>query len=126
VQQNEQPLRITQNGKPEGVLLTHREYDKFAFHKKGAGLAWEEIDSQLQAVLIARLRMSGINFFVPGALLTTLPISCYLVNDSFVKYSILIIAVLASFGIFLLNYNLYKETKANTPGRDPSWRWSRF
>jgi hypothetical protein len=85
------------------------------FHKEASGQAWDNIDKPLQYVILTVLRISGLGFLVVGLLLIIFPFVNYFRPDTFVKYSIPVIALIYCIGLFLFNYYLYKKTGANTP-----------
>ena len=85
------------------------------FHEEAAGKSWNSIDKQLQYVIITLLRLSGLGFFIVFLLLAIFPIVNYVKPDLFIKYSIPIISLIYCFGLFLFNYLLFKQTRANTP-----------
>jgi hypothetical protein len=85
------------------------------FHEKAAHKAWDNIDKPLQYVILTILRVSGLGFLVVGLLLIIFPSVNYFRPDTFVKYSIPVIALIYCIGLFLFNYYLYKKTEADTP-----------
>jgi len=91
------------------------------FHEKAAEKSWEEIDKRLQYVILAVMRISGLGFLVIALLLIVFPIVNQFIHNEFLKYSIPIIAFLFCSGLFLVNYNLYKQTNSTTP-----WKGSLF
>jgi hypothetical protein len=104
-----------------GVICLVMAYKSFSskkylpFHEEAAGKAWDTIDKPLQYVILTILRISGLGFLVVGLLLIIFPCINYYRPDTFVKYSIPVIALIYCIGLFLFNYNLYKKTGANTP-----------
>ena len=91
------------------------------FHEKAAEKSWEEIDKRLQYVILAVMRISGLGFLVIALLLIVFPIVNQFIHNEFLKYSIPIIAFVFCSGLFLVNYNLYKQTNSTTP-----WKGSLF
>lgn len=85
------------------------------FHEEAAGKPWDNIDKPLQYTILAILRISGLGFFAVGLLLIVFPCVNYFRPDTFIRYSIPVIALIYCAGLFLFNYNLYKKTGANTP-----------
>ena len=85
------------------------------FHEKIAGIPWNRIDRSLQCVLIALMRVSGLGFLVIAALLIISPIVNYFVPHAFLRYAVPLMAASYCMGLFLVNYSLYKRTKAATP-----------
>ena len=86
-----------------------------SFHEKAAGRSWEEIDKPLQVVILAVMKISGLGFLMIAILLLIFPVVNQFINSEFLRYSIPIIAFLFCTGLFLVNYNLYKQTNTNTP-----------
>jgi len=86
-----------------------------SFHEKAAGRSWEEIDKPLQVVILAVMRISGLGFLMVALLLLIFPVVNQFIHSEFLRYSIPIIAFLFCTGLFLVNYNLYKQTNTNTP-----------
>jgi hypothetical protein len=92
--------------------------DKFLpFHEKAANKRWDEIDNSLRLVILTFLRLTGLGFLIISILLLAFPIINYFIPNEFYKYSIPIIALIYCVGLFVINYSLYKKTKANTPWR---------
>jgi hypothetical protein len=85
------------------------------FHEEAAGESWDNLSKPLQYVILTILRISGLGFLVVGLLLIVFPCVYYFRPDTFVKYSIPVIALIYCIGLFLFNYYLYKKTRANTP-----------
>ena len=85
------------------------------FHEEAAGKAWDNVDESLQYVILTILKISGLGFLVVGLLLIIFPCVNYFRSDTFIKYSIPIIALIYCIGLFLFNYYLHKKTGANTP-----------
>jgi len=86
-----------------------------SFHEKAAGRSWEEIDKPLQVVILAVMKISGLGFLMIAILLLIFPVVNQFIHSEFLRYSIPIIAFLFCTGLFLVNYNLYKQTNTNTP-----------
>ena len=86
-----------------------------SFHEKAAGRSWEEIDKPLQVVILAVMRISGLGFLMVALLLLIFPVVNQFIHSEFLRYSIPIIAFIFCTGLFLVNYNLYKQTNTNTP-----------
>jgi hypothetical protein len=90
--------------------------DKFSpFHEKAANKKWDEIDNSLRLVILTLLRLAGLGFLIISILLLVFPIVNYFIPNEFYKYSIPVIALIYCTGLFVINYLLYKKTKANTP-----------
>jgi hypothetical protein len=85
------------------------------FHEEAAEKSWDNIEKPLQNVILTILRISGLGFLVVGLLLVIFPWVYYFRPDTFIKYSIPIIALIYCLGLFIFNYYLYKKTRANTP-----------
>lgn len=85
------------------------------FHEKAAGKQWNEIDNSLKLLILSFLRLIGLGFLIVSILLIVCPIANYFTPNKFYKYSIPVIALIFCIGLFVTNYLLYKNTKANTP-----------
>lgn len=88
------------------------------FHEKAAGKQWDEIGDQLQFVILSLMRVSGLSFLLVAILLMVFPIYNYYVPNIFLKYSAPLIAIIYCAGLFIINYVLYKNTKAETPWKN--------
>jgi hypothetical protein len=90
--------------------------DRFIpFHEKAAGKPLEQVDNGLQAVIIALMRVSGLGFLAVAVLLILFPIANYYAQNTFIKYAVPAIALVYCSGLFLINYQLYSKTGADTP-----------
>lgn len=85
------------------------------FHEKAANKPWDEIDNPLKQVILTLLRLAGLGFLIIAILLLVFPIVNYFIPNNFYKYSIPVIALIYSTGLFIINYLLYRNTKADTP-----------
>jgi hypothetical protein len=85
------------------------------FHEKAAATTMDKLEKPLQSVILALMRVSGLGFLVTALLLLIFPMVNYFAPDEFVKYSIPLISLIFSTGLFLINYNLHKQTKSATP-----------
>jgi hypothetical protein len=85
------------------------------FQQKAAVVPWENIDSRLQFVIIALMRISGLGFLIVAILLLLFPIINYFKQDEFIRYSIPLISLLFCLGLLWINYYLHKQTKSATP-----------
>ena len=81
------------------------------FHEKAAGRAWDDI----KLVILSLLRLAGMGFLIVSILLLVFPIINYFNPNNFYKYSIPLIASIYCTGLFIFNYSLYRNTKAETP-----------
>ncbi len=88
------------------------------FHEKAAGMSWDRIDSSLQAVLLALMRVSGLGFLVVAMLLLFYPVLTGQAPNALLKYTIPLICVLFCTGLFWANYLLHQKTKSPTPWKD--------
>ena len=70
---------------------------------------------ELQSIIIALMKTSGLGFLIIALLLMVLPFITYFKYDSLVQYIIPGISFLYCFGLFLINYQLAFKTKAKTP-----------
>jgi hypothetical protein len=85
------------------------------FHEKAAGKTWNDIEKGIQSVILALMKVSGLGFLVVALMLMIFPIVNYFDNNSFVRYAIPAISLLYCFGLFIINYRLYVQTKVKTP-----------
>jgi len=86
-----------------------------SFHENAVGILWQNFDPKLQFLYIALLRITGLGFLITAMLLLIVPVANYFIHDKFIKYTIPVIALIFSMGICIVNYNLHKQTQANTP-----------
>jgi hypothetical protein len=86
-----------------------------AFHEQAAGKSWGDIEKGIQSVIIALMKISGLGFLVVALLLMIFPLVSYFENNPFLQFSIPTISLLYCLGLFLFNYQLYVQTKAETP-----------
>jgi hypothetical protein len=97
-------------------------FNKFIpFHEKAAGKPLGHFDNGLQSVIIALMRVSGLGFLVVSLLLIILPITNYYAQNTFIKYVVPAIALMYCSGLFLINFQLYSKTGADTP-----WKFSLY
>jgi hypothetical protein len=90
--------------------------DKFLpFHEKVLKKTWEEIENPLQIVILTFMRLTGLGFLIVSILLLVLPVINYYNRNRFYEYFIPILALIFCFGLFLINYSLYRKTKTDTP-----------
>ena len=85
------------------------------FHETAAGKKWNEIENPLKLVILTLLRISGLGFLIIAILLLVFPVVNYFNPDSFIKYSIPVVALIYCCGLLIVNYALYSKTKAKTP-----------
>ena len=85
------------------------------FHEKAANIPWDEIDNPLKLITLTLLRLAGLGFLIISLLLLVFPIVNYFIPNKYYKYSIPIVALIYCIGLFIVNYLLYKKTKANAP-----------
>ena len=88
-----------------------------SFHEKAAAKSWEDLDNPLQFVILAMMKVSGLGFLVVAILMLVFPVINYFRPDSFIKYAVPATSFVFCTGLFLVNYYLYKRTKAMTPWR---------
>jgi hypothetical protein len=90
--------------------------DKFLpFHEKASNKIWDEIESPLQIVILTFMRLTGLGFLIVSILLLIFPIINYYCPNRIYEYFIPGLALVFCSGLFLINYSLYRKTKANTP-----------
>jgi hypothetical protein len=85
------------------------------FHEKAADTSWDEIENPLQVVILTFLRLTGLGFLIIAILLMVCPVVNYFVPNVFYKYSIPVTGFIYCTGLFIINYSLYRKTKAVTP-----------
>lgn len=85
------------------------------FHEEASGKKWQEMDKPLQQVILALTKVSGLGFLVTAILLIVFPFVNYFRGDSFVKFAIPLISFGFCAQLFMVNFNLHKESKAKTP-----------
>jgi len=61
------------------------------------------------------MRFAGLGFLIIAILLLAFPVINYFIPNEFYKYSIPIVALIFCTGLFVFNYLLYRNTKADTP-----------
>jgi hypothetical protein len=85
------------------------------FHEQAARMPWDKVDRSLQDVVIALMRASGLGFLVMALLLMISPVANYFNPNVFLKYGIPLVSLMYCTGLFMVNFSLYKKTKAATP-----------
>jgi hypothetical protein len=85
------------------------------FHEKAAGKRWDELENPLKLVILSFLRLGGLGFLIISILLIVCPIVNYFIPNIFYKYAVPGMALIFCTGLFINNYYLYKNTKADTP-----------
>jgi len=85
------------------------------FHEKAVGKRWDELENPLKLVILSFLRLAGLGFLIISILLIVCPIVNYFIPNMFYKYAVPAMALLFCTGLFINNYCLYKNTKADTP-----------
>jgi hypothetical protein len=85
------------------------------FHEKASNKRWDEIDNQLKILIVTLLRIIGFGFLIISLLLLVFPVINYFIPNNFYRYSIPFLALIYCTGLFVINYSLYKKTKADTP-----------
>jgi hypothetical protein len=88
------------------------------FQEEAAGIPWKKISKPLQSVILTSIKVSGLGFLVVALLLMVFPGVNYFIRDRFVEYSVPMLSFMFCFGLFLFNYHLHKNTKANTPWKN--------
>lgn len=85
------------------------------FHEHAAAIAWNEVNKQLQYVILAIMKVSGLGFLMIAILLLLFPLVTYFDGNPIIRFAIPLLAFLFCGGLFIINYRLYKQTKAKTP-----------
>jgi hypothetical protein len=91
------------------------------FHEEAYGKRWEDVENNLQHVLLALLRISGLGFLVVGLLLLSSQLVNYFRPGLFLTYGVPAFALLFCTGLFIFNFILFRRTMAKTP-----WKGSLF
>jgi hypothetical protein len=88
------------------------------FHEAAYGKQWKEIEKNLQYVILALLRISGLGFLIVAILLLSAPIFNYFQPGFYIKYVIPVIALIVCTGLFIFNFILYRKTGVTTPWKN--------
>jgi hypothetical protein len=88
------------------------------FHEAVYGRSWEDVEKNLQYVVIALLRISGLGFLIVALLLLSAPVFNYFEPNIYTKYIIPFIALSFCTGLFIFNFILYKKTRVPTPWKN--------
>jgi len=88
------------------------------FQEEAASIPWKKISKPLQSVILTSIKVSGLGFLLVAILLMVFPGVNYFIRDRFVEYSVPMLSFLFCFGLFLFNYYLHKNTKADTPWKN--------
>jgi hypothetical protein len=109
-------LYIFAGGISLNMALKNLLSNKFLpFHEKAVGKQLNELDTQLQFVILALMKVSGLGFLLLSILLMVFPLYNYFSPNTVIKYSIPSIAIIYCMGLFIINYSLYKNAKTETP-----------
>lgn len=85
------------------------------FHEEIAGKPWSEIDDSIRTLIISLLRLVGLGFLTTAILMIVWPVADYLNPSAFNEVLIPGVALIFCGGLFVVNYTLFKKTKAHTP-----------
>lgn len=85
------------------------------FHEEASGKSWESIEKNLQYVILTLMKVSGLGFLTMGILLVAGSVYLYFSPGIFLRYFIPFISLVYCSGLFLVNFWLFKKTKAKTP-----------
>jgi hypothetical protein len=85
------------------------------FHENAVHKPWHEIEKPFQHLILLFLRLTGLGFFIMAILLLVCPIVNYFKPGTFYQYFIPGIALIYCLGLYINNYLLYRNTKADTP-----------
>jgi hypothetical protein len=85
------------------------------FHEKASGKRWDEIEDPMKFVILSMLRLVGLGFLIMAIILLVFPLLNYFIPNEFYKYFIPGIAFIFCTGLFVINYSIYRKTKADTP-----------
>ena len=86
-----------------------------SFHQQTAGKSLNDLDEGLQMVIISLMRVSGLGFLIVALLLIVFPVINYFGNNLLIRFSIPALSFVFCFGLFIVNFQLYKRTKVKTP-----------
>lgn len=89
--------------------------DFVPFHEKVAGKKLRELDRNIQNVVLALMKTTGLGFLVVGMLLLGFPVMTHFRSDKIIELGIPLICGLYCFGLFSTNYHLYMQSGTNTP-----------
>jgi hypothetical protein len=85
------------------------------FHEKAAGRQWDELEPNVQSVVLALLRLTGLGFLVVALLLLPHPFFALRTTGLYLTVVIPFISLLFCIGLSVVNYRLSAETGASTP-----------
>jgi phosphoglycerol transferase MdoB-like AlkP superfamily enzyme len=85
------------------------------FHEQAAGVSWDKVDKNLQAVILALMKISGLGFLIVALVLLGFPLVHVLYPDSPFQIIMPGISFVYCLGLFYINYQLSGKTKAKTP-----------
>jgi hypothetical protein len=85
------------------------------FQEQATGKPWSDIENPLKHLILSLLKLSGLGFLIVSILLLIFPIVNSFIPSIFYKYSIPVTALIFCSGLFIINFLLYKKTKAGTP-----------
>lgn len=85
------------------------------FHEQAAGKSWNQIDNRLKLVIMFLLRLGGLGFLIIALLLLVFPVVTFFIPNKFSQYFVPAVALIYCTGLFVNNYLLYRNTKADTP-----------
>ena len=88
------------------------------FHEAAYGKSWENVEKNLQYILIALLKISGLGFLTVTILLLTSPIANYFEPTLYLKFGIPMIALIFCTGLFIVNLKLFRQTHVKTPWKN--------
>ena len=85
------------------------------FQGQAAGIQWDDIGKPTQRVILSLLRLIGMGFLVVSLLLIMCPVITFFSPNMYHKLIPPILALFSCSGLLIVNYNLYRATKAATP-----------
>jgi FtsH-binding integral membrane protein len=91
------------------------------FHEEAAGTSLDKLDDKVHRVILTLMKTTGLGFLVVALLLLVFPIINFFQPSPLIQYGIPLISALYCVGLYVVNYRLYKQTKASTP-----WKASLF
>jgi len=85
------------------------------FHEQAAGRPLKDLESGLQNVVLALMKVSGLGFLVVALFLLLFLVLNYRSEESFSQLAVPLIALIYCFGLFLVNFQLSAKTGSKTP-----------
>jgi hypothetical protein len=100
------------------LIMAHKSlFSKtfLSFHEKAVGITLDKLDINIQNIILSLMRTTGLGFLIVGILLLFVPLISYFKSETMIMLFIPFICLIYCFGLFLVNYKLYKISDAETP-----------